>query len=182
MNIDLNEYLGMILAGKNEFFGLIESYNRAIAIETRQFTYFCGKPQIYYLYKYPIGDLLLMKTYNNNQLLLLGELSKNNSMENLFNEAKILYDNSEHDILLDYIAAMIIKAQPILYQLFDMINKVAVFRGSSKNICYTFVNPFITCINIEPRYRTYGTGQLNTIINNSYCRQFKDIFFFDNCN
>jgi hypothetical protein len=63
-------------------------------------------------------------------------------MENLFNEAKTLYDNTEHDILLDYIAAMIIKAQNTLYQLFDMINKVAVFRGSSKNLCYTFINPF----------------------------------------
>jgi len=179
--VDLNDYIVNILSGKNTYFGLLNAYERAQAIITRQFTYFCGRPQICFLFKYPIGDVILSKTYNLDDLLALGRLSNSQTMEELFNQAKTLYAEQNYDLQIDYIAAMILKAQCTLSGLFSMIDKTAVFMGSSKNFCYTFVNPFITCTNIEPPYRTYGTGQLNSIINKGNCEIFRDIFFFQNC-
>lgn len=180
--VDLNDYLVDIFAGQKVFFSLIEAYNRVVAIQTHQFPYFCGTPQVCYQFVYPIsGSIVLQKMYNNVMLLAIGQLSRENTMEQLYQRAQTLFDEGNYDEQTDYVAAMIIKAQNTLYQLFDIIQKTAVFMRASKNFCFNFTNPFITCVNVEPRSRTYGVGLMNSIINRSACVQFTDLFYFEVC-
>ena len=181
--VDLDSYLVDIFAAKDIFFSLINAYNRAQSIITCQFPFFCGRPQICYHFIYPITGtaITLRKMYTVDTLIALGVLACEQTMEELYRQAQTLFNEGNYNQQADYVAAMIIKAETTLHQLFDIINKTAIFMGNSKNFCFNFTNPFITCVNVEPRSRTYGTGLMNSIINRSACVAFNDIFYFEVC-